>query len=110
MSDQNNDITVEELNRRLKDGEELFILDVREEFEYDLVNLEGTLIPLGQLRDRLDELESHKNDEFVVHCRSGARSADAVALLKSNGFANPRNLKGGIIDWAKKIDPSFPIY
>jgi rhodanese-related sulfurtransferase len=104
------DITVEELNQRRTNGENVFLLDVREHFEYDLINLEGELIPLGELQNRLYELESRKNDEIVVYCRTGSRSATAVQLLISNGFTNVRNLTGGIHEWGKKIDPSFPLY
>ncbi len=104
------DITVEELNERQSNGEEIFLLDVREIFEYDIANLEGELIPLGELRDRLYEIDEYKDKEIVVHCRTGARSADAVAFLKSEGFKNPRNLIGGIHEWARKVDPSIPQY
>ena len=104
------EITVEELNKRLKNGENLFILDVREPHEFELVNLKGTLIPLGQLPDRLDEIELVKNQEVIVHCRSGVRSADACKIMMAAGFKNPRNLAGGIIRWAKEIDPTMPVY
>lgn len=104
------EITVEELNKRLEDGENLFILDVREPHEFELVNLNGTLIPLGQLPDRLDEIESVKDQEVIVHCRSGVRSADACKIMMAAGFKNPRNLAGGIIRWANVIDPTMPVY
>jgi rhodanese-related sulfurtransferase len=107
---QQNDISVEELSKRIQNGSRPVLVDVREPFEFDIANLEGILIPLGELESRLDELEPHKNEEIVLHCRSGARSGEAVEILKRNGFTNPRNLKGGINEWAKKIDPSLPIY
>ncbi len=108
--DVSKDITVEELHERIGKGDEIFLVDVREPFEYDIVNLDGLLIPLGELEDRLSELDTHKEKEVIVHCRTGARSGEAVEILKRNGFKNPRNLAGGINDWAKKIDPSFPLY
>ncbi len=108
--DDSNVISVEELSKRINNGEEVFLVDVREPFEYDIVNLDGMLIPLGELEDRLDELNGHKEKEIVVHCRTGARSGEAVEILKRHGFTKPRNLVGGINDWAKKIDPSFPVY
>lgn len=104
------DISVIELNERITKGEKVFLLDVREYFEYDLVNLDGELIPLGELQDRLYELDAYKDKEVVVYCRTGSRSGDAVKFLKENGFKNPRNLIGGIHEWARKIDPSFPLY
>ncbi len=106
----NNDITVEELNERIQNGEEIVLLDVREQFEHDMVNIEGILIPLGELPDRVGELEAYKDQEIIVYCRSGARSAEGVRILKNAGFSNPRNMKGGINTWAGKIDPSMPMY
>ena len=91
------DITATELKERLANGEKPFILDVREDWEYQEQNIGGLNIPLGALPDKLDELEDHKNDEIIVHCRSGARSASAKAFLTQQGFTNVRNLTGGIM-------------
>ena len=91
------DITAAELKERLANGEKPFILDVREDWEYQEQNIGGLNIPLGTLPDKLDELEDHKNDEVIVHCRSGARSASAKAFLQQQGFTNVRNLTGGIL-------------
>ena len=91
------DITAAELKERLANGEKPFILDVREDWEYQEQNIGGLNIPLGTLPDKLDELEDHKNDEVIVHCRSGARSANAKAFLTQQGFTNVRNLLGGIL-------------
>jgi rhodanese-related sulfurtransferase len=91
------DITVDELKDRLAKGEKPFIIDVREDWEYQEQNLGGLNIPLGTLPEKLDELEDHKNDEVIVHCRSGARSASAKAFLQQIGFKNVRNLIGGIL-------------
>lgn len=84
-----------------------FVLDVRQPDEYEAANIGGALIPLGELPDRLDELEPHRNDEvIVVHCRSGGRSAQAVGLLQAAGFTNAKNLRGGIHAWSDEIDSS----
>lgn len=103
-----NEINVNDLKERLDTGETLFILDVREPHEFDAARIPGSiLIPLGNLPDHLDELAAHKDAEFVVHCRSGARSARACQLLMENGFKQPVNLEGGIMAWARFIDPSM---
>lgn len=91
------DITVEELKERIDKGEKFNFLDVREEYEFDEQNLGAKLIPLGELPDRLDEIEAWKNEEVVVHCRSGARSGKAKAFLAAQGYANVRNVLGGIL-------------
>jgi len=91
------DITTEELKERFDKGELVHLIDVREEHEYEEANLGGILIPLGTLPDRIEELEAWKDEEIVVHCRSGSRSANAKAFLTSKGFTNVRNLLGGIL-------------
>lgn len=102
------EISVEELKSRLDRGERPFLLDVREPREYAICNLGGVLIPQGELPGRLGELDPSK--EIIVYCRTGRRSAAAVALLKRAGFKNPRNLAGGVAAWAGRIDPSMPRY
>ena len=102
------EISVEELKQRLDAKEDLFILDVREPHEYDICNLNGTLIPLNDLPRRVHELDPGK--EMVVHCRSGARSARAVGFLQQAGFTKAKNLAGGILAWADRIDPKVPKY
>ena len=105
------EITVQELKQLMDEGQTPFILDVREPKEFDVANLDGTLIPLGQLAARLDELDDHRDDDLiVVHCRSGGRSAQAVQFLQAAGFGNARNLKGGTLAWSREIDPSMPTY
>lgn len=91
------DITVEELKGRLEKGEDLHFYDVREEHEYEEDNLGATLIPLAELPDHLDELEPLKDEEIIIHCRSGARSGKAARFLESQGFSNVRNVLGGIL-------------
>jgi adenylyltransferase/sulfurtransferase len=102
------EISVEELKRKLDNKEDIFILDVREPHEYQICNLGGYLIPLGDLPNRLAELDSSR--EIVAHCKMGGRSAKAVALLKQSGFTKVHNLTGGVLAWADKIDPKMPKY
>jgi sulfur-carrier protein adenylyltransferase/sulfurtransferase len=102
------EIQVEELKRRLDAGEELFVLDVREPHEYQICNINGHLIPLGDLPKRVHELDSSR--EIVAHCRSGVRSAKAVTFLQQAGFKKVHNLAGGILAWADRVDPKMPKY
>ncbi len=93
------DITVKELKERMDAQEKLNIIDVREEHEFDEFNIGATLIPLGELPDRLDEIEQFKDEEIIIHCRSGARSGRAKDFLEMQGFTKVRNLLGGMIEW-----------
>ncbi len=93
------DISVINLKRRLDAGEKINLIDVRETFEFEEFNLNGTLIPLGELPSRIDEIEHLKNEEIIVHCRSGKRSQTAQQFLLQMGFQNVRNLLGGVLDW-----------
>jgi len=102
-------ISVSELKKKIDRGDSFLLLDVREPAEYAAANLNGRLIPLGDLPFRLDELEPFKQSEIVVHCRSGQRSSYAVMILQENGFTNVCNLIGGILAWKADIDPSLPI-
>ena len=102
------EIQVEELKRRLDAGEDIFVLDVREPHEYQICNINGHLIPLGDLPKRVHELDSSR--EIVAHCRSGARSAKAVDFLRQAGFKKVHNLAGGILAWADRVDPKMPKY
>ena len=90
------DITPEELKERKEKGESLNVIDVREKWEFDEVNLNALLIPLQTLPHRLAEIEQFKDAELIVHCRSGKRSDNAKKFLEQNGFKNVRNLLGGI--------------
>ena len=102
------EIQVEELKSRLDSGEDVFVLDVREPHEYQICNISGYLIPLGDLPKRVHELDSSR--EIVAHCRSGARSAKAVDFLRQAGFKKVHNLAGGILAWAERVDPKMPKY
>src|ERR1700737_561327 len=100
------EIQVEELKRRLEAGKNLFVLDAREPHEYQISNLGGHLIPLGDLPKRVSELDSSR--EIVVHCKMGGRSAKAVAFLQQSGFTKVHNLTGGITAWSERVDPKVP--
>ena len=102
------EIMPRELKARLDRGEDLFILDVREPHEFQICNLRGHLIPLGELPRRVHELDSSR--EIVAHCRSGKRSAEAVDFLRKAGFRKILNLKGGILAWSDEVDRSVPKY
>jgi molybdopterin/thiamine biosynthesis adenylyltransferase/rhodanese-related sulfurtransferase len=108
MTDGIQEITPTELKARQDRGDKPFILDVREPHEYQICNLNGKLIPLGELARRVNELDS--SVEMVVHCRSGKRSADAIHFLQTAGFKKLLNLKGGVLAWADEVDPRMPKY
>jgi adenylyltransferase/sulfurtransferase len=103
-------ITVEELKKKIDAKANIFILDVREPHEVPIASLGAPLIPVGSIESRVSEIAAHKNDEVIVHCRSGARSQKAALALKAAGFTNVSNLSGGILAWADKIDPTMAKY
>src|SRR5687768_8979714 len=103
------EITPVDLKKKLDAGDKPFILDVREPNEYQINKMPGsTLIPLGELPRRYQELDPEQ--DIVVHCKMGGRSAKAVDYLKSVGFKKVKNLRGGILEWIDKVDPSQPKY
>jgi adenylyltransferase/sulfurtransferase len=103
------EVSVEELKRELDQGSNLFILDVRNPEEYEISRLPNSqLIPLGDLLNRIHELDSAR--DIVVHCKSGMRSAQAIEILREAGFRKLRNLQGGIMAWSERIDPTVPMY
>ncbi|MBL7837992.1 MAG: rhodanese-like domain-containing protein [Bacteroidetes bacterium] len=92
------DITAQELKERIDKGEKLNIIDVREPYEYEEYNIGAMLVPLGDLQGKIDDLDEWLNEEVIVHCKSGARSAAAKAFMMQNGFTNVRSLLGGILE------------
>ncbi len=97
------DINADELKERIAKKEDLNIIDVREEWEYEEQNIGALLIPLALLPQRIEEIADWKNKEIIVHCRSGARSSQAQKYLQSQGFEHVRNLTGGIIKFLEKV-------
>jgi adenylyltransferase/sulfurtransferase len=102
------EITAPELKARLDKGDDIYVLDVREPHEYQICNINGHLIPLGELPQRVHELDSSR--EIVAHCKSGKRSAQAVEFLRGAGFRKISSLKGGILAWSDEVDPTVPKY
>ncbi|MEQ1573465.1 MAG: molybdopterin-synthase adenylyltransferase MoeB [Vicinamibacterales bacterium] len=103
------EITSVELKRRMDAGDRLLVLDVREPNEYQINRITGSaLIPLGELPRRYQELP--KDREIITQCKVGARSQRALEFLRTVGFTDLKNLKGGILDWIDKVDPSQPKY
>lgn len=103
------EVTVQELKSMRDSNADFQLIDVREEHEYDTANIGGVLIPMGTIMDHVDEIS--KDKQVIIHCRSGARSASVVQLLESSHrMTNLYNLKGGILAYAKEIDPSLPTY
>ncbi|MDR3755019.1 MAG: molybdopterin-synthase adenylyltransferase MoeB [Terracidiphilus sp.] len=101
-------ITVNELKRRIDAGEDLFILDVREPFEYQIANIGGRLIPQGEVPQRLAEID--RDREIIVHCKTGGRSQRIAEFLKQSGYPKVVNVAGGILAWSSEIDATVPKY
>jgi molybdopterin/thiamine biosynthesis adenylyltransferase/rhodanese-related sulfurtransferase len=111
MTDSNTEISVEEYKRRIDSGDLPYLLDVREQYESDIASIGGHLIPMSELRDRMDELPENKNAEIIVYCRTGNRSHHAMMYLKEEGgYTNVKNLLGGIHAWHDRIDSSVTKY
>lgn len=103
------EVTVQELKAMQDAGENFQLIDVREPHEFDICNLDGELIPQGEIPNSFERIS--KDKKVVIHCRSGARSGNMVQWLEKNhGFTNLYNLKGGVLAWAKEIDTSMPTY
>jgi rhodanese-related sulfurtransferase len=101
-------INVTELKAMFDNNEDFQLIDVREEAEYENANINGTLIPLGEIPSRYEEIS--KDKKVIMQCRSGVRSANALNFLEQNyGYTNLYNLEGGIIAWAREIDDSLDV-
>lgn len=102
-------VNVKQLKLMLDAGEDIQVIDVREPYEYDIVNIGATLMPMSQIGNYVDEIL--KDKPVIVHCRSGKRSGDIIQWLESEyGYDNLYNLEGGILAWADEIDSSLPKY
>lgn len=103
------EVTAQELKEMMDQGADFQLIDVREPHEFDICNLNGELIPMSEIPDNVDKISRDK--KVVLHCRSGKRSGDMLLWLEKNhGFTNLYNLKGGVLAWAKEVDPEFPTY
>jgi rhodanese-related sulfurtransferase len=102
------EIQAEDLKSRLDHGDDLVLLDVRDEYEYEISNIGGRLIPLPELSKRLGELNA--NREIVTLCKMGPRGVKAVELLQRKGFKRVSNLRGGIHAWSDRVDHSVRKY
>src|ERR1700739_2667387 len=103
------EITVQELQEKMDNHEDFQLIDVREDFEYEMSNLGGKLIPLGGILIEAEQIA--KDKPVVVLCRTGRRSAAAIMQLEQQfGFTNLANLQGGIMAWSQEIDPSMQVY
>ncbi len=101
-------ITVKELKEMIDKGEDFQLIDVREQGEFDAANLKGVFIPLATVPQNVEKISKEK--KVVVHCRSGKRSANAIAFLENNhGYTNLYNLEGGIVAWKNEIDNSLNV-
>ncbi|HXC87180.1 MAG TPA: rhodanese-like domain-containing protein [Candidatus Cybelea sp.] len=102
-------ISVKEVNERVGRGDKLLLVDVREQWEYDLSKIPGAkLIPLGTLPAKLDTLL--EADEVICYCHHGMRSLDAVVWLRQQGVENAKSMAGGIERWSVEVDPQVPRY
>ena len=102
------EITVEDLKFKIDNSEEFQLIDVREQFEYDMSNLGGENIPLAGVLIEADKIS--KTKPVIIQCRSGARSAAAVMQLEQLGYTNLFNLKGGILAWKAEYEPDMQVY
>lgn len=101
--------SVTELKQMIDNKEDFQLIDVREEHEFEICNLNGELIPMGEIPDNVEKIS--KDKPVIIHCRSGARSGNVCNYLEQNfGFTNLYNLQGGILAWADQIDTSMPKY
>jgi rhodanese-related sulfurtransferase len=97
-------ITVQELKKRMDAGEQLHIIDVREPAEYAEYNIGVKLIPLGQIMSmQIEDIEDLKNEELIIHCKAGSRSAQACMMLEQAGFTNTVNVTGGMVAWQQMM-------
>lgn len=104
------DISVQELKERLDAGRAPKVIDVREPHEYSAGHIQAENIPMGEIPMRLAALETYKDQELVICCRSGGRSGNITQYLRTQGFTQVRNLTGGMLAWQARIDPRLNVY
>jgi adenylyltransferase/sulfurtransferase len=104
-------ITVQELKSKIDGSENFYLIDVREPSEFEIVRIPGShLIPKQGFIDGSALADLPQNKPIILHCKSGVRSAECLAILKNAGFADASHVSGGVIAWAKQIDTSLPVY
>ncbi len=101
-------LSAKDLKRRIDAGEQVYILDVREPWEFKVAQIGGKLIPMNQIPQRLSEID--RTQEIIVHCHHGVRSQRIAELLVQSGFPRVTNLAGGIDAWSREVDPQVPKY
>jgi rhodanese-related sulfurtransferase len=98
------EISVQELKQRLDAGEQLYVIDVREPEEYAEYNIGAKLLPLGKIMGmQLEDIDDLKDEELIIHCRSGKRSMQACMVLEQVGFTNVKNVTGGVLAWQDMV-------
>ncbi|MBS1496351.1 MAG: rhodanese-like domain-containing protein [Bacteroidetes bacterium] len=98
-------ISVQELKQKLDAGQPFNLVDVREPDEHAAFNVGGLLLPLGKIQAmQTDDIDSLKDEEVILYCRSGNRSTQACLMLESMGFKNVTNVAGGMLDWQDKFE------
>ncbi|MEP1097137.1 MAG: rhodanese-like domain-containing protein [Cyclobacteriaceae bacterium] len=103
------EITVQELKNLIDESADFQLIDVREQHEFQICNLDGELVPMGEVPHHVEKIS--KDKQVVIHCRSGVRSADVIRYLEQNhGYNNLYNLVGGVLAWSDHIDPTMPKY
>ncbi|WP_166827715.1 rhodanese-like domain-containing protein [Thalassoroseus pseudoceratinae] len=105
------EVSCETVHQKLEAGEDILLVDCREQAEYDTVSIDSAvLLPMSEIQARLGELESQRDKEIVIHCHHGGRSMQVTAWLTQQGFANVKSMAGGIDRWAEVINPELPRY
>ncbi len=105
------EVDVQTVNAMQQQNEQFILLDVREQNEYDIAKIDGSLlIPMSELRLRIEELEPNQNERIVVHCHHGGRSMQVTRALRQRGYDKAQNMAGGIDAWSQDIDASVPRY
>jgi len=105
------EVSVQELKSMQDNNENFVLIDVREQHEFEIAQIGGTLIPMGEVMDNLDKIPKDPDTKVIVHCRSGGRSGAIVQALEGmHGYTNCYNLTGGILAYADQIDPSLTKY
>ena len=105
------EVDVQTVNAMQQQNEQFILLDVREQNEYDIAKIDGSLlIPMSELRLRIEELEPNQNERIVVHCHHGGRRMQVTRALRQRGYDKAQNMAGGIDAWSQDIDASVPRY